>query len=690
MEKKIGTPYDYRQLRELINANHDRFSELNYDNSLSMNQKMASIVEWFKVMLKEYDEWITYLDNFQDKFDDNLYKTVNDILVKFEQDGVFEEIIEGKIFNEFIQELSEKRDKNVLLNKNDYDLSKTQNLWNINDFDEATRAILTSGTGEVPAVLGFQNVRRNNIYPTAISYDKTNFIDIGKNLFNAKDIINNRFVTDAGLENVATTTYFTYALRKVIPGGVINFNSDSGNARYPRYITAYDSTNNVISGGGVNNTTQPEDAKYTIPENASWLDFSFQKGYIENGNKLIIAYSVEPPQYEEFTFVPDSKTILSETQNVQVDKKFNQYFREKGNFFYPSKATNGFLNLYGQTGTGPYFYTERIKVKKGETIGAMNRRLEDVNMRFVCAFDYDGKVLSAYGIESATNNTGTYTVTSSLVDSISITVRTEPLSGVNMNLIGTTKENLMIYKGNKPSVFVESGKELSDEVALGSKQISQIINVNNLDGKSILGFGTSITHGHLLGRAYLELISERNNMNLTNRAKNGAKFIDILNQITTYTGEEPTYVILDGGANDNLGGVDDLNMGALTETYNGSYDTSTIYGVIEQILYTLQIRFPNAKIIFVNVHRLYSRPYKTQNMIAKAILETCKKWVVPVANLFEESGFNTNIPAIRSAYSYDTLDSLTGGNGTHPNEAGYAHFYVSPIEELIKKLYPTS
>lgn len=689
MDKKIGNSYDYRTLRSIINANHDRFSSLNFDDSMSLLQKMNAMVEWFKNMLQEYDEWIVYLDDFQDKFDASLYKTVNDILVKFEQDGVFEEIIEGKIFNEFKQELSEKRDKDVLLNKNDYDLSKSNNLWGINDFDEETRSILTSGSGQVPAVLGFQNVRRSNIYPTAISYDKTNFIDIGKNLFNVKDIINNRFVTETGAENVATTTYFTYALRKVVPGGVINFNSDSGNFRYPRYITVYDSTNKVISGG-VNNASTPEDGKYTIPENANWLEFSFQKGYIENGNKLIIAYSVEPPKYEEFTFVPDSKTVLSETQKVEVDKKFDQYFKEKSNIFYPSKATNGFLNLYGQTGDGPYFYTERIKVKKGETIGAMNRRLEDVNLRFVCAFDYDGKVLSSYGLESATNNTSVYTVASSLVDSISITIRTEPLSGVNMNLIGATKENLMIYRGSKPSVFVESGKELTDEVALGAKQISQIINVNNLDGKSILGFGTSITHGHLLGRAYLELIAERNNMNLINKAKNGAKFIDILNQITTFDGEEPTYIILDGGANDNLGSASALNMGSLTSTYNGSYDTATIYGVLEQILFTLQTRFPNSKIIFVNVHRLYSRPYETQNMIAKAIIDTCKKWVVPVANLFEDSGFNTNIPAIRSAYSYDTLESLNGGNGTHPNELGYSHFYVSPIEELIKKLYPLS
>lgn len=95
MDKKIGTPYDYRQLREIINANHDRFSELNYDTSLSLPQKMNSLVEWFKVLLQEYDEWIKYLDEFQDKFDENLYTTVYDIIAKWLTDGVITEIIVG-------------------------------------------------------------------------------------------------------------------------------------------------------------------------------------------------------------------------------------------------------------------------------------------------------------------------------------------------------------------------------------------------------------------------------------------------------------------------------------------------------------------------------------------------------------------------------------------------------------------
>lgn len=106
MDKKIGTAYDYRQLREIINVNHDRFSELNYDTSLSLPQKMNALVEWFKVMLQEYDEWIKYLDEFQDKFDENLYTTTEEVLQKWTDDGIMDQIINQTV----LKELNDKLD----------------------------------------------------------------------------------------------------------------------------------------------------------------------------------------------------------------------------------------------------------------------------------------------------------------------------------------------------------------------------------------------------------------------------------------------------------------------------------------------------------------------------------------------------------------------------------------------------
>lgn len=98
MDIKKGHKYDYRQLREIINANHDRFSELNYDTSLSLQQKMNALVEWFKVLLQEYNEWVEYLEEFQEKFDEKLYETVEDILQKWKDDGILGELINDVLF----------------------------------------------------------------------------------------------------------------------------------------------------------------------------------------------------------------------------------------------------------------------------------------------------------------------------------------------------------------------------------------------------------------------------------------------------------------------------------------------------------------------------------------------------------------------------------------------------------------
>lgn len=99
----MGNQYDYRQLREFINANHDRFSELNFDTSMSMQQKMNGLVEWFKEMLKEYNDWIEYLDEFKEKFDSTLYATTDDILNKWLEDGMLTEFIRSLINEEVVQ-----------------------------------------------------------------------------------------------------------------------------------------------------------------------------------------------------------------------------------------------------------------------------------------------------------------------------------------------------------------------------------------------------------------------------------------------------------------------------------------------------------------------------------------------------------------------------------------------------------
>lgn len=106
----LPNKYDYRELRQLVNANHDRFSELNFDNSLSMLQKVNFLVDFFKTMLKEYDTFTKYLDDFIDKFDENLYNTLDDVLTDWKDNGKLQ-IILHEMYDDQIEPLIEEMKK---------------------------------------------------------------------------------------------------------------------------------------------------------------------------------------------------------------------------------------------------------------------------------------------------------------------------------------------------------------------------------------------------------------------------------------------------------------------------------------------------------------------------------------------------------------------------------------------------
>lgn len=84
---------DYRELRQLANAYHDRFSELNYDSSMSLLQKFNILLEHFKAIAKDWEAVLAYLKEFEENFDENLYDTVTDIFNEWLASGVFDKLI---------------------------------------------------------------------------------------------------------------------------------------------------------------------------------------------------------------------------------------------------------------------------------------------------------------------------------------------------------------------------------------------------------------------------------------------------------------------------------------------------------------------------------------------------------------------------------------------------------------------
>lgn len=105
---------DYRELRGIINKFHDRFSEINYDSSLSSQQKANFMMIEFEKITKDWTTMIDYIDDFMENFDHNLYTNVNDIMNKWLEDGVFTDDFFEMLVKTYLSELQKYSDMGVI------------------------------------------------------------------------------------------------------------------------------------------------------------------------------------------------------------------------------------------------------------------------------------------------------------------------------------------------------------------------------------------------------------------------------------------------------------------------------------------------------------------------------------------------------------------------------------------------
>lgn len=151
---------DYRELRQIVNKTHDRFSEINFDESLSLLQKVNLLAEHFKTVLKDFQTVVDYLDKFIDEFDENLYTTLEDILDEWTESGKLGQLLNDTVLKEIKDEIVNKRDKNVKIN--------------MSDLDEDVKLSMTGGS---VAVVGSQGVDFPNLNPR-IQKDVGKYTDI--------------------------------------------------------------------------------------------------------------------------------------------------------------------------------------------------------------------------------------------------------------------------------------------------------------------------------------------------------------------------------------------------------------------------------------------------------------------------------------------------------------------------------
>lgn len=206
--------------------------------------------------------------------------------------------------------------------------------------------------------------------------------------------------------------------------------------------------------------------------------------------------------------------------------------------------------------------------------------------------------------------------------------------------------------------------------------------------KSVTFNGDSICYGVGYLGGYGKIIADTYNMEYENIAVGGATVIQGLLKSDGVTprhsvsatianmNSEADYIIIEGGVND---ANEQRPMGAITDGFDETLDTSTYYGAFEYMLKELVTRFAGKKIGYIAVHKWvsgYDSRY-TENSYYYAAKECCKKWGVPVCDL------NTLVPPLSLI---DSLKTAYIASSVHPNETGYRRYYVPKIIAFMERL----
>ncbi|MEU4770110.1 SGNH/GDSL hydrolase family protein [Actinosynnema sp. NPDC023794] len=215
-----------------------------------------------------------------------------------------------------------------------------------------------------------------------------------------------------------------------------------------------------------------------------------------------------------------------------------------------------------------------------------------------------------------------------------------------------------------------------------------------LRGRTMYAFGDSIVHGHTYARSFVNLTAERELMNLTKYAVNGAAIGPAGNQITTQVrgaaSQSPDYVVFNGGTNDAELVYDNrYRVGTTAAGFDpATFDKTTYAGSLETTIHTMRAKWPTARIVYVAAHKLGSRDWNTQLAIRSVTLQIGSKWGIRVADVFNDTTLDTRIDSHRVAYTFNGLVNGypgTGGTGTHPNIAGITAFYVPVLTDALTR-----
>lgn len=265
---------------------------------------------------------------------------------------------------------------------------------------------------------------------------------------------------------------------------------------------------------------------------------------------------------------------------------------------------------------------------------------------------------------------------------------------------GSYANFMLVVNTDYPNEYVNYKSELNNVyIPYIDKALSDMpLTTSPIYGKKIGLTGDSICAGAGYNGGYGKILHDNYNMTVNNIGVGGGTIASgttyaetgnnrfWINESITSLDSDCDYVIVEGGVNDS--GLE-VELGAISNGYNDTLDTTTYYGAFENMLKQLITRYAGKKYAYLAVHQMTNNYRVTNNEATSyywASKKCCEKWGVPFIDV------NATAPAfglfrntmgdlyvLRQTYTKD-------GDGWHPNEDGYKKYYIDKIVACLESI----
>lgn len=638
---------------------------LEYTYTYLKNQVVPSVNAQNEVIQEMKD----YMDHYFDNLD--VTEEINNKLDQMALDGTLTNLIKNYVdplyegYTEAINERMDNLEDDVEETLTTFQESVNENLTNLTAnqntlserMDSFTNLEEGSTTGDAELIDG------------RTSFDSLTYSNIGDNIRNSDEKINqrvNEYINTDILKNAIYTT------------GVLD-----GSGGVNTSATSYKTTDYIDITAGVN-------YYFKTCRFICWYNDTTLVSYVNISSSYARDIVVTAPSGANkcrCSFANDYSNMI--TMNVVSDDfttkgkdKIKDAIGKRNNMIYGLTPVEGkmFRNGVEETAAS-YDYYKNIKVKANHTYTVYPR------VRFVGFFDgeYTHTYTSDFTI-SGSSSVGAQSFTPTSDGYVNVTVYAADDSNGLCKMVDTTTSDKQ---------YPVDARVVEDTFCLNDTSIKYIednLSYKKINGTKIYNFGDSIGAGDGNGGiGYAEMLQSSYGTVSTDYAVGGATLSKltgqtmncILNQIDNASNTAPDIILLEGGANDY---TQYRVTGNMTNEFNfdhSNFDTETYCGALEEALYKLTNKYQGVPIIWIYTHRENTRTEKTNGTVTVNFtdmhdksLQICKKWSIPVVDIYNESGLNTMLDYYKNTYTYNS-------DGTHPNQLGYEKWYMPYIRSKI-------